>query len=240
MTFDGETTFQYSSPANLYYMDIANPIYKSSMMARPAINQIITCEIIAGNMNQTNSTNGMNQEANKIKFEKVTGTFNQHHPTLLQIAAIDDTGIYEGTTLLANKYAQISDIPTATSDLTNDSGFITINDIPQSSGVSEEDWDNSNETIAQELTNNRLEHLSINDNFSNYYTKTEADGRYATVSWANSRFVTQTDDLNRQQAIAAAFASSVQSTSVHNIWTGSQNDYDLITTPDINTLYIII
>ena len=130
-------------------------------------------------------------------------------------------------------------VPTATSDLINDSGFITINDVT-ASGVSEEDWENSNEAIAQELANNRLAHLSINDNFNNYYTKTEADSRYATSSWANSRFVTQADDANRQQAIAAAFASSVQSTSVHNIWTGSQNDYDAITSKDINTLYIIL
>ena len=129
MTFDGETTFQYSSPASLYYMDIANPIYKSSMMARSAINQIITCEIIAGNVNQTNSTNGMNQEANKIKFEKVTGTFNQHHPRLLQIAAIDDTGIYEGTTLLANKYVQSSTIRNIVQITQNDYNNLSTPDV---------------------------------------------------------------------------------------------------------------
>ena len=108
------------------------------------------------------------------------------------------------------------------------------------SGVSEEDWDNSNEAVAQELVDNRLEHLSINNNFNNYYTKTEADSRYATASWANDKFVTKADDVNRQQAIAAAFGTSVQSTTVHNIWTGSQNDYDAITTKDTNTLYIIL
>lgn len=131
-------------------------------------------------------------------------------------------------------------VPTATSDLINDSGFITINDIPQISGVSEEDWDNANEAIAYELTNNRLEYQMLNSNFSYYYTKTETDGRYATQSWANGKFVTQSDDLNRQQAIAAAFGASVQSTTVHNIWTGSQNDYDAITTKDTNTLYVIL
>ena len=109
-----------------------------------------------------------------------------------------------------------------------------------SSGVSEEDWDNSNEAIAQELLDNRLDHQRFSNSFSNYYTKTESDGRYATQSWANDKFVTQSDDLNRQQAIAAAFASSVQSTTVHNIWTGSQNDYDAITTKDTNTLYVIL
>ena len=100
-------------------------------------------------------------------------------------------------------------------------------------------WDNTNEAIAYEFVNNRLEHLAINNNFSYYYTKTETDGRYATQSWANNKFVPQTDDVNRQEAIAAAFSYTVMSDTIHNIWRGSQSDYDLLT-PDADTLYIII
>ena len=74
------------------------------------------------------------------------------------------------------------------------------------SGVSQEDWDNSNEAIAKEFVNNRLEHLSINDKFNDYYTKNETDNKYATPSWSNNKFVTKTDDVNRQEAIAEAFA----------------------------------
>ena len=74
------------------------------------------------------------------------------------------------------------------------------------SGVTQEDWDNSNEAIAKEFVNNRLEHLSINDKFNDYYTKTQTDNKYATPSWANKNFVAKTDDVNRQEAIAAAFA----------------------------------
>ena len=90
------------------------------------------------------------------------------------------------------------------------------------SGVSQEDWDNSNEAIAKEFVNNRLEHLSINDKFNDYYNKSAADSRYATQVWANNKFVAKTDDVNRQEAIAAAFA--YLQTSIDN---NSGSDIDL-------------
>ena len=77
------------------------------------------------------------------------------------------------------------------------------------SGVSQEDWDNSNEAIAKEFVNNRLEHLSINGKFNDYYNKSEVDTTlniYATKSWTINKFVSKTDDVNRQEAIAEAFA----------------------------------
>ena len=81
------------------------------------------------------------------------------------------------------------------------------------SGVSQEDWDNSNEAIAKEFVNNRLEHLSIKDKFNDYYTKTETDKLYVTPSalnetkiLSNNKFVSKIDDVNRQEAIAEAFA----------------------------------
>ena len=88
------------------------------------------------------------------------------------------------------------------------------------SGVSQEDWDNSNEAIAKEFVNNRLEHLSINDKFNDYYNKTETDRRYATQGWSNNKFVAKTDDVNRQEAIAEAFAylkTSIDSNSGSDI-----------------------
>ena len=82
----------------------------------------------------------------------------------------------------------------------------TTLDTTLASYVAYVDWDNSNEAIAYELLSNRLDHMSINDNFSNYYTKTEADSRYASTSWADGKFVKLTDDVNRQQAIAYAIS----------------------------------
>ena len=90
------------------------------------------------------------------------------------------------------------------------------------SGVSQEDWDNSNEAIAKEFVNNRLEHLSINDKFNDYYTKTQTDNKYATKSWTSNKFVAKTDDVNRQEAIAEAFA--YLQTSIDN---NSGSDIDL-------------
>ena len=90
------------------------------------------------------------------------------------------------------------------------------------SGVSQEDWDNSNEAIAKEFVNNRLEHLSINDKFNDYYTKTQTDNKYATPNWTTNKFVSKTDDVNRQEAIAAAFA--YLQTSIDN---NSGSDIDL-------------
>lgn len=216
-TFNAENTFNYGS--TLQYQDNLTGFYKSSLFSRGSFNQACIGEILLPNQSVSNSSWSLNNVANEVGFYTVTG--GPSTMTKTQVAKIDSTGIYEGTTLLSDKYALKSEIPT-------------------SSGVSEEDWDNANEAIAQELLDNRLEHQTINSNFSNYYTKTEADSRYATAGWANNKFVTKTDNENQNQAIAAAFASSVQSTSVHNIWTGSQNDYDAITTKDTNTLYVIL
>ena len=82
--------------------------------------------------------------------------------------------------------------------------------------------------------------MSINDKFNDYYNKTESESRYATQKWSSDKFVYKTDDVNRQEAIAAALSSSVQSTTIHNIVQISQTDYDALTEKDINTLYIIL
>ena len=108
-----------------------------------------------------------------------------------------------------------------TSDITSLDNRVTTLE-SGGSGVSQEDWDNSNEAIAKEFVNNRLEHLSINDKFNDYYTKTQTDSRYATSSWSNNKFVAKTDDANRQEAIAAAFA--YLQTSIDN---NSGSDIDL-------------
>lgn len=228
-TFTTESKFGNSNINNnqtWMNTDLLYGVYKSSSFVRPTVLQTITGEIVAPNRSVTSSStsdgNLFNTEANVIKFRKIDSTSgNGLITSISELARIDSNGIYEGNTLLSEKYALKSEIPT-------------------SLGVSEEDWDNANEAIAQELTNNRLEHQTINSNFSNYYTKTETDSRYATQSWANNKFVSKTDDANRQEAIAAAFASSVQSKTIHNIVQISQTDYDALTEKDINTLYIIL
>ena len=107
-TFMGETRFDYDY--ELYYTDIFGGVNKSSLFARGSFNQLNTGEIIAPNANVIDGICNINDEADKIKFYKTTGQATEKYPYLTQIAAIDDTGIYEGSTLLANKYVQSSTI----------------------------------------------------------------------------------------------------------------------------------
>ena len=228
-TFTGESKFGMSNiNDNSTWMntDLIYGVYKSSSFVRPTALQMVTGEIVAPTESAASSStsdgNLFNTEANVIKFRKIdSSSGNGLITSISELARIDSNGIYEGGTLLSDKYALKSEIPT-------------------SLGVSEQDWDNSNEAIAKEFVNNRLEHLSINDKFNDYFTKTESESRYATQSWSNNKFVAKTEDANRQEAIAAAFASSVQSTTIHNIVQISQTDYDALTDKDINTLYIIL
>ena len=206
--------------------DLAQGIYKSSMFVRPTAIQMITGEIVAPNSSAISSStsdgNLFNTEANVIKFRKIdSNSGGGLIYSMSELARIDSNGIYEGDILLSDKYALKSEIPT-------------------SLGVSEQDWDNSNEAIAKEFVNNRLEHLSINDKFNDYYTKNETDRRYATQGWTSNNFVTKKDNENQNQAIAEALSNSVQSTTIHNIVQISQTDYDALTEKDINTLYIIL
>ena len=126
-----------------------------------------------------------------------------------KLSSLEDyvTNTSLNTTL--QSYVTDSELNTSLSPITSD--ITSLNDRVTTlesggSGVSQEDWDNSNEAIAKEFVNNRLEHLSINDKFNDYYTKEDADGRYATQKWSNDKFVSKTDDVNRQEAIAEAFA----------------------------------
>ena len=141
--------------------------------------------------------------------------------------------------LTSQSYATEAYVTDAIANIPTGGGNVTYEYLSEQSYVQATYWDSSNEAIAYELANNRLDHLTINNTFNNYYTKTETDGRYATQSWANNKFVIKNDNENQNQAIAAAFASSVQSTYIHNIWAGSQSDYNQLT-PDSYTLYVIL
>ena len=132
--------------------------------------------------------------------------------TLNSYAKLSSLNDYVTNTSLSTtlqSYVTDSDLNTSlnpiTSDITSLDNRVTTLE-SGGSGVSQEDWDNSNEAIAKEFVNNRLEHLSINDKFNDYYNKTETDKLYATPSWSNNKFVAKTDDVNRQEAIAEAFA----------------------------------
>ena len=140
-------------------------------------------------------------------------------------SSLDDYVTNTSLSTTLQSYVTDSELNTSlnpiTSDITSlDDRVTTLEN--GGSGVSQEDWDNSNEAIAKEFVNNRLEHLSINDKFNDYYTKTETDKLYATPNLVTNKFVAKTDDVNRQEAIAAAFA--YLQTSIDN---NSGSDIDL-------------
>ena len=224
--------------------DLAQGIYKSSLFVRPTALQMITGEILAPNSSAASSStsdgNLFNTEANVIKFRKIdSNSGGGLIKSISELARIDSNGIYEGDTLLSDKYAKITDVPTATSQLTNDSGFITINDVSQVTGVTGADWDNTNEAIAKELANNRTEHLSINDKFNDYYTKTDSDTNFVTKTDANNSFVTKTDaDANFVTKTDANSLFVTKTDADANFVTKTDADANFVTKTEADTNFV--
>lgn len=115
-TWTGQSMFGNSNitnNSNLMSADIANGLYKTPMMVRPSVLNLITGQIIAPNQQvDYDSANSILNEVNTIKFQKVDSIINPSKPSLSQLAKIDTNGIYEGNTLLANKYVQSTTVRT--------------------------------------------------------------------------------------------------------------------------------
>ena len=91
-------------------------------------------------------------------------------------------------------HVQASDIPTKTSDLTNDSGFLTsipseyITDSEMSSALSTKantsDIPSLNGYATETFVTNKIAEASLNENFdpTNYYTKTEIDNKLGNIN----------------------------------------------------------
>ena len=91
-------------------------------------------------------------------------------------------------------HVQAGDIPTKTSDLTNDSGFLTsipseyITDSEMSSALSTKantsDIPSLNGYATETFVTNKIAEASLNENFdpTNYYTKTEIDNKLGNIN----------------------------------------------------------
>ena len=104
-----------------------------------------------------------------------------------------------------------------------------------------------------EISGITREDTAIGD-MSNYYTKDEIGIKEEVVSRALNELHNDVETLSAStpdmssyytsaqtdDAISAATANMVTSTSVSTVWRGTQAEYDAITTPDASTLYIII
>ena len=242
--------FNIPNNTSLMNTDIAQGVNKSGMFVRPQLLQGFIGQVLAPMNNYTNSSSGQfDIQQGVIKFQKVDSISGQQPGSLTTLAKIDNSGIYEGDTLLSDKYAKITNVPTLTSQLTNDSGFITINDVSQVTGVTGADWDNTNEAITKELVNNRAEHLSINDKFNDYYTKTETDTNFVTKTDANNSFVTKTDANNSFVTKTDVDANYVKKTDADanyvkktdadaNFVTKTDADANFVTKTDANNSFV--
>lgn len=103
-TFNGEQKMVHPTYAPTMN-DIASGIGCSLKNARACDNQLIVAEVIAPLTAATDSTSGMKSTAGEIPFYKITGASNGQPTGKTQMAKITGSGIYEGTTLLADKYA---------------------------------------------------------------------------------------------------------------------------------------
>ena len=101
------------------------------------------------------------------------------------------------------------------------------------------------EVIASAITQLHDEIVDISGNtpdLTNYYTKSEVDSE---ITAATKNMVTTGDIQNFVTSgdvatqISAATQNMVESTSVSTIWSGTQAQYDAISTKDPNTFYII-
>lgn len=111
-TLSGETKFIFST-RGLNYTDNLSGLSKSSLFARGSFNQACIGQILAPNTAVSDLNNKYDNQVNTILFQKVDGNTGSpyYRPTsLTTLAKIDSNGIYEGTTLLANKYVQSTNI----------------------------------------------------------------------------------------------------------------------------------
>lgn len=118
-------------------------------------------------------------------------------------------------------YAQTSDIPTATSDLTNDSGFIT----------------NSVNNLTNYTLTSGLAAVATSGSYNDLTDKPTIPSEYVLPTASAS--VLGGVKIGDGVATTDDGTISVASVNGFKFWSGTQADYDGITTKDPNTLYII-
>lgn len=136
------------------------------------------------------------------------------------------TGIISAQTDLMtelNKKANSSSVPTKTSQLTNDSGFITIGDVP---AQSQADWNQSDNTQVDYIKNKP----SIPDAVSGTYT----DDTWETLTIGSTTkslppVVSGVNDgTNWTEITIGGTTKSIPAGGSSNVWYGTQAEFDAI------------
>lgn len=112
--FNGESKFiNTQNNYTVSFSDNCYEIAKSGIFGRGSFIQACIGQILAPRTAVSNFTNKYDNQVGTILFQTIngsTGSPNYNPSSLTTIAKIDSNGIYEGTTLLANKYVQSSSI----------------------------------------------------------------------------------------------------------------------------------
>ena len=125
---------------------------------------------------------------------------------------------------LKTVFAEQADIPTATSDLTNDSGFITSTDVP---------------TLTSELTNdsgfidNTVNNLVNYYTSTNTYTKTEVDNLIGSITGIEFEIV-QTLPATGDAGAIYLVPNSGSAPNIYDEYIYANNAWEKIGTTDID------
>ena len=152
-TFNGEQRMVNSSYAPTMN-DIASGVGCSLKNARACDNQLIVAEIFAPTTAATDSTINMNAVVGEIGFYHGGSGSNGQFTGKTQLARITSAGIYEGSTLLANKYLAKSG-GTMTGDLTVGSAKV------QANGYVKGTW---LQTTANNATTSKVDQVCVQSN----------------------------------------------------------------------------
>ena len=152
-TFNGEQRMVHSTYAPTMN-DIAAGVGCSLKNARACDNQLIVAEIFAPTTAAADSTINMNAVVGEIGFYHGGSGSNGQFTGKTQLARITSAGIYEGSTLLANKYLAKSG-GTMTGDLTVGSAKV------QANGYVKGTW---LQTTANNATTSKVDQVCVQSN----------------------------------------------------------------------------
>ena len=197
-----------------------------------------------------------NSEITKTEIEnKLTGNITTHthsqylteHQSLSNYAtkqyvidSINNASLGGGGEVNLENYAKLTDIPTKTSNLINDSGFLT--QVP-SEYITETELNGKGYLTQQSLSN-----YAQKSDLHSHTNKTVLDGITSSkvTEWDNkSNFSGSYNDLTNKPTIPTipsslpANGGNANTVGGYSIWVGTQSQYDAIGTKSSTTIYMI-
>ena len=171
---------------------------------------------------------------NKLESNDLSNYYNK--PEVDQMIA----DVITGGTVDLSGYAKTSDIPTKTSELTNDSGFITT--IP-SEYITETELN----TKGYLTEHQSLENYALKTDIPTVPTKTsQLTNDSGFITTIPSEYITESELTAKNYATTSQIPTSLpanggnaNTVGGYTIWVGTQSQYDAIATKSSTTIYLI-